>query len=138
METRIESALNILAEGKVSDALWTWVRDRGDDYTLTPSVSDQLDVLLEAFGGRSLKEDSRLWAAHLHLRKARNSFVHQGRALLGKRKEPVTREKARELVQQAREIIDFIEALLPEDQRRPRLKRRSEVVTDIALRPPRV
>jgi hypothetical protein len=113
VETRIANALDLLAGGKLSDRLWAWLRDREGDYIRTPSVAEQLDVLLEVLGGRSLKDDARLWAAGVHLRDARNSFVHEGRATFGKSKQVVTREKARELIQQAGEIIDFIEGLLP-------------------------
>jgi hypothetical protein len=119
VETRIAHALSTLATGKLPEELWTWIEDRhGGD----PSVADQLDVLLRTLGGRSLKDDPRLWEAGVHLRQARNTFVHEGQATFGKARTPVTRQKARELVAQAGEIIEFIEALLPEEERRPRFE----------------
>jgi hypothetical protein len=129
VETRIANALDVLARGRLSDELWTWVKERDGDYTKTPYVADQLDVLLKDLGGRSLKDDNGLWEAGVHLRGARNSFVHEGRPMLGKapKRELVTREKAGELIRQAREIMDFIEALLPEEERRPRIAREANV-----------
>jgi hypothetical protein len=136
VETRIATALDVLAEGKLSDRLWTWIRDREGGYVQEPSVAEQLDVFLEALGGRSLKDDARMWEAGANLREARNRFVHEGRATIGKSKEAVTRQKARELVRQAGEIIDFIEELLPEEHRRPRLKEEARVDTTFVIVPP--
>jgi hypothetical protein len=134
VETRIANALDVLASERVDGDLWTWINDRDDDFTKTPTVSEQLDHLLKTMGGRSLKDDSRLWQAGVQLRQARNTFVHDGRAMLGRRtKTPVTQERARELVTQAGEIIDFIEALLPEDKRRPRLQNEVEVTTTTTI-----
>jgi hypothetical protein len=135
VETRVATALDLLASDKVDDDLWAWINERGDDYTKIPTIAEQLDQLLKSLGGRSLKDDPRLWQAGVHLRQARNSFVHDGRAALGKKtKTLVTRTKARELVAQAGEIIDFIEALLPEDSRRPRLQNDVEVTTTKPVR----
>jgi hypothetical protein len=134
VETRIANALDVLAEDKVDGDLWAWINERDDDYMKTPAVSEQLDLLLKSLGGRSLKDDPDLWRAGVQLRQARNSFVHHGRAVLGRKtKTPVTRERARELVTKAGEIIDFIEALLPEEKRRPRLQNEVEVVTTTPL-----
>jgi len=117
VQTRIVNALDVLAENKVESELWAWINDRDEDYMKTPAVSEQLDHLLKSLGARSLKDDQALWQAGVQLRQARNSFVHDGRAVLGKRtKTPITREKARELVTKAGEIIDFIEALPPRRQ----------------------
>jgi hypothetical protein len=121
VETRIATALDLLAPKKLSTGLWEWLRERDDDYRKTPSVSEQLDVLLGELGARSLKDDGRLWQAFQQLRAARNSFVHEGRAMIGRnRTEPVTDQKAKELALVAGEIIDFIEQQLPEPERRPR------------------
>lgn len=136
VETRIAKALDVLAIGKISPELWSWINDRNKDYTKTPAVAEQLDQLLKSLGGRSLKNDPRLWEAGVHLRQARNSFVHDGRAVLGNAKTPITRQKARELVALAGEIIDFIEALLPEDHRRPRLRNEVQVTTTLPIAAP--
>jgi hypothetical protein len=130
VETRISTALDVLAADKLDSELWAWMNHRNDDFTKTPAVSEQLDQLLGSLGGRSLKDVPDLWEAGVQLRQARNSFVHEGCALLGKKtKVPVTREKARELVVKAGEIIDFIEGQLPVDQRRPRLVNEVKVTT---------
>jgi hypothetical protein len=134
VETRIATALAVLAEGKMPEELWEWIAKRDGDYTKTPSVREQLDVLLAELAGKSLKEDQRLWEGGVHLRDARNSFVHQGQALIGKRPPTsVTRAKARELVVIASEIIDFVEALLPAAERRPRLDTLPSVTTTVPL-----
>lgn len=135
VETRIAHALDLLAQGKLPDDLWEWIKERGGDYKKEPSVAEQLDTLLGVLGGRSLKDDERLWAAGVQLRDARNSFVHEGRARFGKAKRVVTRQKARELVMQAGEIIDFIEELLPEEARRPRETNPVQVTTTLPLVP---
>lgn len=87
--------------------------------------------MLKSLGGRSLKEDTGLWQAWVQLCQARNSFVHEGRAMLGKKKSrnrtPLTRQTAREVVARAEQIIDFIEAFLPAEHRRSRLQNRVEV-----------
>jgi hypothetical protein len=134
IETRIATALDSLAAARLPTGLWRWVRERDADYTKTPSVAEQLDVLLRELGGRSLKEDQRLWEAGVHLRQARNSFVHEGRAMVGRReREPVSLERARELVHRAGEIIDFVEAQLPESDRRPRLQSIPVVTTTTTI-----
>jgi hypothetical protein len=139
VETRIANALDFLAGGKVPDDVWKWATTRNGDFMKTPSVSEQLDALLLALGGRSLREDTRLWEAGVHLRQARNSFVHEGRAMIGKKKEKrqaVTQAKAAELVGNAGAIIDFIETLLPEEARRPRLSHQPMVTTTIPIKAP--
>lgn len=121
IETRIATALTTLASAKDLESFWEWLSTR-DHYTKEPSVAEKLDVLLREFGGRSLKEDGRLWEYSVNLRTARNTFVHEGRAKYGRkdRRRVVTRELANEFAHAAGEIIDFIEALLPPDERRPR------------------
>jgi hypothetical protein len=85
-----------------------------------------------------MKEEPRLWEAAIHLRDARNSFVHEGRPYIGRRgsgrRQPVTREKARELVAHAIEVIDFIEGLLPEDHRRPQLELETPTTVETMIR----
>ena len=117
IETRIQTALAALAaHGGIGEELWIWISER-DDYRKMPSITEQLDSLLHAVSGSSLKDHATLWEAFQNLRKARNSFVHEGRAKIGE--QAVTVDRARELVTQAGTIIDWIEALLPADQRRP-------------------
>ena len=53
------------------------------------------------------------WEAFKNLKAARNSFVHEGVAQIGKR--PVREAEARELVQRAADIVTFIKAKLPNE-----------------------
>jgi hypothetical protein len=95
--------------------VWKWINHR-EHWTKEPSVSEEFDALLRVFTGRSLKEELRLWKHFTELRKARNSLVHEGNAQVGS--VPVTPDKAKELVDAAKEIIYWVEALLPAARRR--------------------
>lgn len=125
IETRIESALDVLApQAGISEEFWDWIKRREDDYRREPSIREQVDQLLHGLSGRSLKEDDRLWQAFQNLRSARNTFVHEGRATIGT--DPVTGERVSQLIALAGEIIDWIENLLPAEERRPRYARETE------------
>jgi hypothetical protein len=125
IETRIESALDDLApQAGLSDELWGWITTREDDYRKEPSITEKVDALLHAVSGHSLKEDTRLWQAFQNLRKARNTFVHEGRAMIGN--EAVTPQRVSELVALSGDIIEWIEGLLPEAKRRARYEREDE------------
>ena len=54
-----------------------------------------------------------------HLRSARNSFSHEGRAVIGKEKVEVTEAMAADLIVKAKGIVKWVEELLPTDLRRP-------------------
>jgi hypothetical protein len=95
--------------------------DRGD-FTKDPSTAEQLDILAKAMTGKSLKDDQRLWEGFRHLREARNRFVHEGRATLGRPAIPIDSSKASELVQNAESIVDWLGNLLPQAERRPRFE----------------
>jgi len=117
IETRIDTALDILAEtAGWNEEFWKWFRKRNKDFWKEPSVNEQLSVVLRGLTGRSLKDEPRLWEGHVKIRKARNAFAHEGVAAIGD--EPVDLEKARELRRLAEEIVDWIESLLPEAERR--------------------
>ncbi|MGD1070644.1 MAG: hypothetical protein ABSB15_10935 [Bryobacteraceae bacterium] len=79
-------------------------------------MSEQYDVLLKFLTGHSLKEESELWASFQNLKQARNRFVHEGLASIGK--VPVDAAKAEELVRSAPKIIARIREWLPEDIQR--------------------
>lgn len=82
-----------------------------------PSVSEKYDQVLFLLMGRSLcRDEPPLWHDFSELKKARNSMVHEGRALVGKKE--VTPKRAKELVESAGRIISWVEALMPEDKRR--------------------
>jgi len=120
IETRIAQALDRLAAlTGLNPLLWMWLTDRGD-FTKDPSTAEQLDVLSRALAGKSLKDDTGLWESFQNLRTARNRFVHEGMASIGKQRLAVDDNRAQQLINGAELIIDWIENLLPEDERRPR------------------
>jgi hypothetical protein len=117
LETRIESALDVLAKlHGVDDSLWTWINERRD-LRARPSTEEQWDILLTTLGARSLKTEPRLWNGFKSLAKARNSFVHDGVAVVAQ--SPVDDTKAFELVSLACEIVDWLDEQLPEENRKP-------------------
>jgi hypothetical protein len=125
VETRLETALDLLAREQTVDAkLWEWLNGRGRGRRRGPTLAEQADSLLEAVAGHSLKEDERLWNAFQDLRKARNSFVHDGQAAVDG--VLVTADRASGLVRIVGEIIDWVEQLLPSQHRRPRYEGEGE------------
>jgi hypothetical protein len=117
IETRIDSALKLLAEtSDLNPEFWRWLTERGGQYHKEPSFTEKLDPLLRGVAGASLKDDATLWRAFQDIRKARNSFAHEGVARIGAL--DVTQEKALELIANAALIVDWIEALLPPEDRR--------------------
>lgn len=114
IEVRIATALDLLVKRSahsVSAAIWIWINNRGN-FLNEPSVEEQLSDILEILSGRSLKRESPLWGAYCDLRKARNSFVHEGKSVLAGGA-VVTPDKASELIARAQEIVDWIEASRP-------------------------
>ena len=99
------------------DGLWDWIFHRGDWYQ-NPSVEDRYDVLLKLMTGKSLKDEAQLWEGFKHLRKARNTFSHQGRPMIGNAE--VSEAKAAELIAKAKAIVGWVEDLLPRRVRRPK------------------
>jgi hypothetical protein len=122
IEHRIATALDVLARLKpevVSPTMWAWLSDR-DDYRKEPSVEEQLSDLMQLFVGRSLKDERMMWNSYNELRKARNSFVHEGVAMSLNRTR-VSPQRASQLVADASSIIAWIEQWLPEEERAPRV-----------------
>lgn len=119
LEAFIAEVLNALASRStsVSSSLWTWLNGR-DDWLKEPSVEERYDFLLREFAGFSLKDDTRLWQDFRNLRQARNSFSHEGRAVIGN--SPVTGARAEELIAGCRRIVDWVEDRLPPELRQPR------------------
>lgn len=122
IEVRIASALNILATNSpniVGGEIWAWINDR-EQFLKEPSVEEQLTDLMQMMSGKSLKKEKQLWDGYCNLRKARNSFAHEGKAIQLD-KTPVTPTRAQELIHSAGGIIDWIESALPEIHRTPRV-----------------
>ena len=82
-----------------------------------PSVEEQFDVLLKEFTGHTLKEDEALWDAFKNLKSARNSFVHEGVAMVGMT--PLSKDDAAALVGRVDCIIAKIREWIPEEVRWP-------------------
>jgi hypothetical protein len=121
LETFIAQTIDALAPSAgINPDFWKWTTNR-DPWTQNPSVADQFDVLLKVVCGHSLKEDNRLWERFQEIRKARTSFVHEGKAMVGPVE--VSIEKVHELIGACGEILDRIEEWMPEAMRRPRLTR---------------
>jgi hypothetical protein len=121
LETLIAAALKRLAgmSSSAPERLWKWINDRGD-FRKEPSIAEQFDILLQVLSGKSLRDDPRLWRGFRDLKHARDSFVHEGVAAIGKQQVAVTSGRAGELVEIADEIVRFVEALLPAEARMPR------------------
>jgi hypothetical protein len=118
LESFIEWALDQLAPAAgLPPGLWEWIKVRGNQLERQPAVSEQYDTLLRSLAGRSLKDETRLWQVFQTIRGVRNSFMHTGVPLVGKKR--VTEEQATELLTGVQQIIDWVEGLLPQDLRRP-------------------
>jgi hypothetical protein len=125
IETRIDRALDVLAsQAGLGDEVWEWITQREGDYRKEPSMTEQVDSLLKAVSGHTLKEDGRLWEAFQNVRQARNTFVHEGRARIGQ--QPLTSERASQLVALSGDVIEWIERLLPDGHQRPRYEAEGE------------
>ncbi len=121
LEVFIAWSLDTLAaRSAVPMKLWRWINERRS-FWQEPSVPEQFDILLDTLAGHSLKGQSRLWEGFQNLRDARNSFNHEGIPRVGKR--VLTLAEATELIVRAREIVDWVEGLLPEESRRRRQPR---------------
>lgn len=121
LETFINVTLDQLSRSSTPSPK-SWKRlSRRDDPRKQPSAREQYHQVLRLLTGRSLTEDPDLWRAHLRLREARNSLVHEGKAMTGSKKGDrieVTPGIANEMVGDAKRIILWVEELLPEEQRR--------------------
>jgi hypothetical protein len=128
IETRVEDVVGALARGSlIPPELWSWLMDRGD-FRKDPSTEEQLTVLLRSLGGRSLKDDPALWEAFVNIRDARNSYVHEGRSIIGRNRAPVTRTKMASLLGKCEEILEWLDQLVPEESRAlPRRERADSV-----------
>jgi hypothetical protein len=138
LEVFISTVLDQMAAyKKVPPDLWSWINER-DDRRQEPTLVEQYDDLLKFFTGQSLKEDAKLWELFKHLKDARNSFVHEGCATIGKAKEPVNVELTQKLIGGATEIIAKVRELLPREFHWPRFehKVKVEALKKIRVGPP--
>src|SRR6266568_4571598 len=117
LETLIAIALDyFVTTTPTPPELWKWVNKR-DFWLKEPSVEERYTVLLKILTNKSLKDDPALWQSFVDLRKARNSIAHTGKPTLNRRE--INPEQARLLIGGAKNIINWIEQLLPEIMRRP-------------------
>ncbi len=118
LEVFISVLLDALAvRQELAPDLWKWIADRDGKLLQQPSVEEQFDVLLKHLCGHSLKEEGTLWEAFKNLRSARNTFVHEGVARVGKT--AVTKEEALTLVNRVDDIVRRIREWIPDDLRWP-------------------
>lgn len=113
----------IVAPNTQHGALWAWVNGRGS--LKDPSIEEKYDFLSRHIIGNTIKDNNELWEAFKHLRKARNSFVHDGIARVGN--ETVNIEKARYFIAKANEILDFLKAALPPEYRSPEFQHQANI-----------
>lgn len=117
LEIFISKTLDKIAEASELDKdLWNWINNRGF-YLKEPSIDEKYDFLSKNLIGISIKSNSALWEPFKQLQKSRNTFVHEGIAMLAD--EIVTDEKARFFIGNAYEIIEFIKNGIPEELRWP-------------------
>lgn len=130
LEAVIDAVLSKLASTKVepAPALWGWLNHRSE-YWREPSFTDQFDAILEILAGASLKKvHPSLWRAFLDLKSARNHIVH------GQPTKPaLDRETVAGFLRTAAEIVNWLEELVPELPKRPRLQNQPELTIDIEL-----
>ncbi len=130
LESFIKFSLDVLAEGSsIPSESWKWISTRNDTLLKQPSAKEMFDQVLFLLTGRSLRKDQpELWKAFDDLRDARNSMVHQGKAVTRKKTRKgtttrdVTSEMAKVMVNNAERIISWVESLLPEEHKRVMFK----------------
>ncbi len=117
LEVFISEILDCLVkETSIPDILWAWINDRGN-WQKEPSTEEQFDILLKILSGHSLKEDNALWEGLRNLRSARNSFVHEGVARLGRTL--LTMPETLRLIENADSIVTKVREWMPESCRWP-------------------
>ena len=117
LEVFIANILDGLAKlSSVPPDLWHWLNERGD-WLREPTTEEQFDALLKLFTHHSLKEQPVLWEAFKNLKTARNTFVHEGQAMIGGK--PVAADDAQRLLARTTEIIAWVRQWLPDELKWP-------------------
>jgi hypothetical protein len=117
IETRIGTALDVLASKAVPLDVWEWFTSGRRDKTKLPTVQEELDPILNRVAGVSLISNKDLWNSFNELRTARNNFAHQGKATINGKE--LDREHLGRLVNDAKRIVSWITDLLPPDHKPP-------------------
>jgi hypothetical protein len=134
LEVFIAGILDQLAtEQALPDALWSWITER-EDFRQQPTLTEQYDDLLQFFTGHSLKEETALWDSFKNLKQARNTFVHEGTARIGKT--PVDIARVGQLIIAATAIIAKIREWVPEGMRWPTYDHKNEIAFTKIIGPP--
>jgi hypothetical protein len=130
-ETALEVFINYVLDslsrqGDIPQNVWNWINER--DWLKTPSVDERLDFLLQHFTNHSLKSEAELWEGYRNLKKARNSFAHEGIPKIGK--DVVDSEKGKSLIRNVNLIVLKVREWLPEEFQWPvfRYKTKIELV----------
>ncbi len=119
LEVFISKTLDdIVNTGKMDNELWEWINGRGP--LKDPSIEEKYDFLSRYLIGKSIKEDNVIWESFKHLRKARNSFAHDGISKVGDTE--VTSAEARDFIVKANKIINFIKDEIPSELGWPEFK----------------
>ncbi|MCK4789205.1 MAG: hypothetical protein KAV87_36015 [Desulfobacteraceae bacterium] len=120
LEVFISDLLNKLAaRSPVPPEIWAWINSRSW-WLKNPDIEEQFDKLLKMMGDFSLKDEKGLWKAFINLKKARNSFVHEGEAQIGSK--PISEDVARKLIAKAGEIVAYIKEKMPQEVQWPEFK----------------
>ena len=115
LEVFISTILDKLASTKELDEnLWNWINNRGF-FLKNPSIEEQFNFLCKYLTGSTIKENDKLWEAFKNLQSARNSFAHSGVAKIGKAEVEVDEAKARDFINKAHEMINYIKVNLPKE-----------------------
>ncbi|MGE3979576.1 MAG: hypothetical protein AB7F94_18625 [Nitrospira sp.] len=122
LEVFISRILDKLASRSTFPGAWAWINSRNYH---NPTVEEQFDSLLKMFTSHSLKEDSQHWESFMRLKRARNSFVHEGLAKIGKMQ--VDETEAKKLIDSASAIILRIRDWLPSDLLWPTFRNRIDI-----------
>jgi hypothetical protein len=78
IETRIDAAVSVLAISQsVDKRLWEWLAEKRP-YLTQPTTEEKAKFLFQLFTGDSLSDDKSNWKTFSQMRKARNSFAHEG------------------------------------------------------------
>lgn len=94
-------------------------------------LAEQYDSLLKLLSRHSLKEETALWEDFQNLKQARNTFVHEGAARVGK--VPVDAPRAAQLIRSATQIILKIREWLPQHLRWSTFEQKVEIVITKAI-----